>query len=60
MHHINTNTAAELHSVIAGLQAAGANFVDLADPVLFPNMHATMMVPDAPACCEGNVNTSYP
>ena len=60
MHDIHTNTAAQLPAVIAGLQAAGANFVDLADPVLFPNMHATMMVPDAPACCEGSVNTSYP
>jgi peptidoglycan/xylan/chitin deacetylase (PgdA/CDA1 family) len=56
MHDIHTNTAAELPEVIAGLQAAGATFFDLSDPVLFPIMNGTMMAPEGPACCEGTVN----
>ena len=56
MHDIHTNTAAELPAVIAGLQAAGATFVDLDDPLLFPIMNGTVATPEAPACCEGVVN----
>ena len=56
MHDIHTNTAAELPAVIAALQAAGATFVDLGDPVLFPLMNETINPPEAPACCSGAVN----
>ena len=37
--------------LFAALQAAGASFVDLADPVLFPIMNAPLPVPEPPACC---------
>ena len=56
MHDIHTNTAAELPAVIAGLQAAGATFVDLDDPLLFPIMNGTISTPEAPSCCEGITN----
>lgn len=51
MHDVHANTAAELPAIIAGLQAAGASFVDLADPVLFPIMNGPIPAPEAPACC---------
>ncbi len=53
MHDVHAHTAAQLPAILAELQAAGATFVDLADPVLFPIMNEPIVLPEAPACCGG-------
>lgn len=51
LHDIHPTTAAALPTILADLQAAGATFVDLADPAVFPNLDAAIGAPEAPACC---------
>jgi peptidoglycan/xylan/chitin deacetylase (PgdA/CDA1 family) len=56
MHDIHQNTADELPAVIAGLRAAGATFVEISDPNLFPLLDGSIQVPEPPACCNGIVD----
>lgn len=51
LHDVHPTTVAALPSILADLQAAGATFVDLGDPVVFPNLDAAIGAPEAPACC---------
>lgn len=51
LHDIHPTTVDALPSILADLQAAGATFVDLSDPAVFPNLNAEIGAPEAPACC---------
>ncbi len=56
LHDLHPNTAAELPAIISALQAAGATFVDLDDPLVFPLLNASIVPLEPPACCEGVVS----
>lgn len=51
LHDIHQLTADSLPAILQGLLDAGATFVDLADPTLFPLLQASIQPPEAPACC---------
>lgn len=56
LHDIHPNTLSELAAIIAGLESAGARFVDLEDLTLFPQLNAAVQSPEPPACCEDRIH----